>query len=334
MRFSIELGNEYPANLSSQPHIAELIQQTRLAREFGFYSVLIGQHYLSHPLQHIHPLPLIARLAPEAGDMWLGTGILLLPLLHPVDVAEQVAILDNICNGRFIFGLGLGYEIEEFEAFEIDRKTRVGRFEESLEIIKMLWTEDTVTFHGRHFNIENARPTHRPMQTPHQPIWIAANNSPAIRRAARLGASWFASQHAHNDTLKEQMAVYKEAIENSSAPAPWDISIINYTFVAETDEEAFATCRPFLEHRYNVYKDQGQDKELPTGDRFDMPFEELARDRFLIGSPETVIKEIEKLLDLGFNHIIFFYQTAGLGGEQALNCLRLLGERVLPAFRS
>ncbi len=68
VRFSIELGNEYPADLPSLPHIAELIQQTRLAREFGLYSVLIGQHYLSHPLQHIHPLPLIARLAPEAGD--------------------------------------------------------------------------------------------------------------------------------------------------------------------------------------------------------------------------------------------------------------------------
>ena len=65
-----------------------------------------------------------------------------------------------------------------------------------------------------------------------------------------------------------------------------------------------------------------------------MPFEELARDRFLIGNPDTVIREIEKLLDIGFNHILFFYQSSGLGGEQALDCLRLLCERVLPAFRS
>ena len=176
MKFSLELGNELPVDRHPGPHIEDLVEQTRAVREMGFHSLLFGQHYLSHPLQTLQPLPLIGRIAAEAGEMWLGTGILLLPLLHPVDVAEQVATMDIICKGRFILGLGLGYEIEEFEAFEIERKTRVSRFEESLAIIKMLWTQDTVTFHGRHFNLENARPTLRPIQKPHPPVWIAANN--------------------------------------------------------------------------------------------------------------------------------------------------------------
>lgn len=334
MKFSVELGNELPAGRSAYPHILDLVEQTRVVRDLGFHSLLFGQHYLSHPLQTLQPLPLLARIAAESGDMWIGTGILLLPLLHPVDVAEQVATLDNICNGKFIFGLGLGYEIEEFEAFEISRKTRVRRFEESLEIIKMLWTQETVTFHGKHFNIENARPTHRPIQKPHPPIWIAANNYPAIRRAARLGAVLYASPHAHNGTLKEQIAVYKEAVAGSSATAPEDIAVLKDTFVADTDEEAFAACRPYFENRYKVYEDQGQDEELPAGDRFNLPFEDLARDRFLIGSPETVIKGVEGLLDMGFNHIVFYTQHPGLPGNLALNCYKMLGERVLPAFRS
>ena len=334
MKFSVELGNELPVDRPAQPHIEDLVEQTRVVRDLGFYGILFGQHYLSHPLQTLQPLPLLARVAAESGDMWIGTGILLLPLLHPVDVAEQVATLDNICNGKFIFGLGLGYEIEEFEAFEISRKTRVSRFEESLEIIKMLWTQERVTFHGKHFNIGNARPTHRPMQKPHPPIWIAANNFPAIRRAARLGAAFYASPHAHNGTLREQMAVYKEAVAGSPSPAPEDIVVLKDTFVAETDEEALATCRPFFENRYKVYEVQGQDKELPEGDRFNLPFEELAKDRFLIGSPSTVIKEIEKLHDIGFNHIVFYSQHPGVSGKAALSSYRLLGERVVPAFRS
>ena len=334
MKFSLELGNELPVDRHPGPHINDLVEQTRAVRDMGFHSLLFGQHYLSHPLKTLQPLPLIARIAAEAGDMWLGTGILLLPLLHPVDVAEQIATLDIICSGRFMLGLGLGYEIEEFEAFEIKRKSRVSRFEESLEIIRMLWTQDMVTFHGRHFNLENVRPALRPVQKPHPPIWIAANNYPAIRRAARLGAVLYASPHAHNDTLKEQMAVYKEAVANSPTPAPGDIAILKDTFVAETDEDAFAAARPYFENRYKVYEVQGQDQELPEGDRFNLPFEELARDRFLIGSPDTVIKGVEELLDMGFNHIVFYTQHPGLPGDLALQCYKMLGERVLPAFRS
>ncbi len=334
VKFSLELGNELPVDRAPGPHIDDLVEQIRAVRDFGFHGLLFGQHYLSHPLQTLQPFPLIARMAAEAGDMWLGTGILLLPLLHPVDVAEQVSTLDIICKGKFFFGLGLGYEIEEFKAFEIERKTRVSRFEESLEVIRMLWTQDTVTFHGRHFNLENVKPTLRPIQKPHPPIWIAANNYPAIRRAARLGAVLIASPHAHNGTLREQIAVYKQAVAESSAAAPEDIAVLKDTFVAETDEEAFAACRPYFENRYKVYEDQGQDQELPEGDRFDLPFEELARDRFLIGSPETVIRGVEELLDIGYNHIIFYTQHPGLPGDLAIKCYKMLGERVLPAFRS
>ena len=121
----------------------------------------------------------------------------------------------HLCKGKFFFGLGLGYEIEEFQAFGIERKTRVGRFEESLEVIRMLWTQDTVTFHGRHFTWRTSSLRCGQYKSPTLRSWIAANNYPAIRRAARLGAVFFASPHAHNGTLREQIAVYKEAVAES-----------------------------------------------------------------------------------------------------------------------
>ena len=152
MKFGLFLGSEYPARRSMAPRVNALIEQVRLASSLGFDCALAGQHYLSYPVQILQPTPLLGRLAAEAGDMWLGTGIVLLPLQHPVDMAEQVATLDQITGGKFIFGVGLGYEKEEFEAFGLDASQRAGRFEESLAIIKRLWTEDEVHFEGAHFS--------------------------------------------------------------------------------------------------------------------------------------------------------------------------------------
>ena len=91
-----------------------LIEQTHLARDYGFDCVHAGQHYLHWPLQMLQPIPLLGRLAGEAGDMELGTSIILLTLLHPVDMAEQIATLDIMTGGRFVFGVGLGYMDVEF----------------------------------------------------------------------------------------------------------------------------------------------------------------------------------------------------------------------------
>ena len=184
MKLGLVLGNEYNARVATMERIEALIKQVRMARDMGFDGVFAGQHYLSWPMQCIQPIPLLARLAADAGEMRLGTGIILLPLMHPVDMAEQIATLDSICGGRFVFGIGLGYEEEEFAAFGLRRSDRVTRFEESLEIIKLLWTEDEVTFHGKHFSLNKVKPTAYPVASPHPPIWIAANNHSAVRRAA------------------------------------------------------------------------------------------------------------------------------------------------------
>ncbi len=104
----------------------------RAARDNGLHSVWVSQHYLATPFQMLQQLPVLARIAAEAGSMHLGTNIFLLPIHNPVYVAEQVATLDVICGGRFIFGCGLGYRPEEFAAFDVEMKVRVSRFLEVL----------------------------------------------------------------------------------------------------------------------------------------------------------------------------------------------------------
>ncbi len=334
MKVGITLGGiEYTARTSMVDRLNALLQQVATARNYGFDCVHVGQHYLSWPLQTLQPIPLLGRLAAEAGDMYLGTGVLLLSLHHPVEIAEQIATLDTICNGRFMFGVGLGYEDEEFHAFGLDRRDRVGRFEESLEIMKQLWTEDAVTFHGKYFSLSGLVPTARPIQRPYPPIWIAANNHPAVRRAARLGDVWYANPHAVFATLQDQMVIYKEALAEAHAPPPEHIVLTREVYVAETRKAAIEECRPFLEKRYQVYLKQGQDEALPTGDRFDKPFEALLENRFIVGDPDDCVRELRRYEALGFNYTVINFQWVDMAEDLAMKNLRLLGREVLQNLR-
>ena len=136
--------------------------------------------------------------------MQIATSVTLVPLHNPVDLAETVATMDAICDGRFIFGIGLGYREEEYTAFGIRRRDRVPRLLEALEVMKLLWTEDEVEFNGSFYRVPKIRPTCSPTQKPHPPIWVAAHQDEAIRRAARLGYAWFVSPHSTLSVVEDR----------------------------------------------------------------------------------------------------------------------------------
>jgi alkanesulfonate monooxygenase SsuD/methylene tetrahydromethanopterin reductase-like flavin-dependent oxidoreductase (luciferase family) len=334
MNFGLIISKQHPPGVSMVERFREHIDQVRAARDAGFDLIVMGQHYLSTPFQEIQTMPALARLAAEAGTMRVGATVLLLPLLNPVDVAEQVATLDVITEGRFIFGAGLGYREEEYEAFGIRGKERVPRFLECLEVVKRLWTEAEVTHQGRYFRLTRARLVAKPVQKPHPPIWFAANNDAAVERAARLADAWVINPHATLPVLERQMALYRAALRNAGKPLPAELPIIKELHVAEDRRTAIKECRPFLEAKYKAYAGWGQDKALPEGDSFDVAFEELIRDRFIIGAPEDCVRELRRHVDtLGVNCFIFRIQWPGMEQAMVLRTIRLLAERVIPALR-
>jgi alkanesulfonate monooxygenase SsuD/methylene tetrahydromethanopterin reductase-like flavin-dependent oxidoreductase (luciferase family) len=165
-------------------------------------------------------VPFLARLAAEAGEMTGVAGILLLALHNPVEVAECIASLDVIWGGNFVFGVGLGYREVEFDAFKVPRGQRLRRFEECLEIVKRLWTEDKVSVDTDVCTLTNVTLTCRPVQKPHPPIWFAANNDAAVRRAARLGDTWFVNPHATMASITRQMGLYRDELARPGKPLP------------------------------------------------------------------------------------------------------------------
>lgn len=338
-KFGIMVMPQHPRSDAPVERFRQTVALTRLARDAGFDSIACGQHFLAPPYQNLQSIPLLARLAAESGSMSLVLSVVLLPLYNPTVLAEDVASLDVISEGRVVFGVGLGYRDVEYQAAGIRRAERIPRFEEALTLIRRLWTEDDVTFHGRHFRLDHATCTIRPVQRPHPPIWVAANNDSAISRAGRLGCAWLVNPHATTQTLVRQTALYRAALaaagQEIDSAGDLEFPIIKELHVADTHEDALAVARPYLEKKYRAYADWGQDKELPGNESFRVSFDALAEDRFILGSIDEVVEQIEaQRRRLGVNHFIFRIWWPGMPAEHAYRVVEMLGAHVLPKFRS
>ncbi len=240
VKFGLILNTQFLAGEDPVAKMKDVVEQVRAARDNGFDSVCVSHHYLLTPFQMPQPLPLIGRLAAESGAMRLITNIFLLTMHTPAYVAEQVATLDVLTEGRLVFGVGLGYRPEEFEGMDVEMKTRVSRFVEILDVAKRLWTEEAVTHRGRHFSLTDAHLVLKPVQRPYPPVWIAASGDPAYERAGKLGHPCLINPHASLATVERQMALYRKALAEAGQPVPAETPIFRECSVAPSREAALA----------------------------------------------------------------------------------------------
>ena len=334
MKLGFFVTNQYLPGESMSEKIQESSEQVRAARDAGFSLIATGQHYLAAPYQMSTSFTLLSRLAADAGDMQVAATVILVPLHNPVELAESVSTLDAITNGKFVFGVGLGYRDEEYSAFGVKRGERVGRMNEAMDLIKKLWSEDEVEFNGKYYTVPKTKISTKPVQNPHPPIWVAANNDVAIRRAARWGYPWLINPHATVPMVADQWTKYKSALDEFGNPVPDDLPMMREMYVAEDRETAYLESRPFLEAKYKAYADWGQDKALPGEESFSVPYQDLAKDRFLLGSPDDIVEEFRRYHDeLGVNHMICRMQWPGMPQEKVLKQIELLGREVIPRIR-
>jgi len=334
MQVGIFLTNQQPPGSDMVSALEEQYVMARFARDWGWDAVATGQHYLSEGMSQLQLVPFLARLAAEAGHMTGVAGILLIGLHNPVEVAECMASLDVIWRGNFVFGVGLGYRHAEFDAFKVPKGQRVRRFEQCLELVKRLWTEDGVTVDTDVCTLSNVTLTCRPVQRPYPPIWLAANNDAAVQRAARLGDAWFINPHATMATIKRQMGVYRAELARLGKPFPRVLPLIKEIFCARDTPTALAMAGPYLAQKYQTYAAWGQDVVLPTGETFRQPFEDLLKDRFVLGSPEECYAQLRPCWEeVGANFLFFRTHWSGMPLSTALSSMRMISTELLPALR-
>lgn len=163
------------------------------------------------------PLDLLAYLAGVTSRIRLGTGIIILPEHHPVQLAKRAATIDRLSGGRLFLGIGVGWMREELEAVGVDFDTRGARTDESIAALRTLWADDEPTFAGEHFRFERARSHPKPVQSP-IPILIGGHSVASARRAGRLGDGWF-PLGVDADTLPKRLAVLRTAADEAGRDA-------------------------------------------------------------------------------------------------------------------
>src|SRR5258705_291931 len=165
--------------------IDEVIAEAQLAEANGFDSCFFGEHHQDHDGFLPSPLIVATAVAARTTRLRVGTSVILLPLHHPVHVAEDVITLDLVSKGRVTLGVGIGYQPADFRAFSVPMEDRAGRFEESIEILRRCWAGEPFSFRGKHYTLEDVQIRPRPYQKSGPPLWIGASIDAAARHAGR-----------------------------------------------------------------------------------------------------------------------------------------------------
>ncbi len=316
-----------PTDRSPVQIIDEAIQVVSAASRMGFAWVSIGHHWLSHPTVWPQPYPILARLAPETGRMRLKTSMLLLPLLNPVEVAENVATLDHITHGRLDVGVANGYRELELEAAGLTRKDRVPKLEESLAIMKQLWSGAEVTFEGAYTRLTASRMGFTPYQKPHPPLEMAAQSVGATQRAARLtDGVFFGPQIAWAD-VKRLAQVFREARHAAGHKTQGTVGASRSLIVGKSKEDGKAAAHAYLEKTFAMYRNWGMQE--PTMAELQLDFDRSLDAWTINGSPADCVETIERARELGLDGIGFTIYSLPRDVQARTDYLQMIADDIL-----
>ena len=328
MRFGIEFGT-YPTQLDSVEVCRVVSQQAQVAYKNNFEALFVGQHYATGPDTAIlQSLPLLAYLAGQVPGMYLGTSVFLLPLHPPLMVAEYTATLDILSGGKFLFGVGQGYREIEFKSFGVEKRHRRDRLVEALRVIRKLWSEDEVTFHGRFFQLDGVTIAPTPLQQPGPPILIGADTVTTVAKVPEIADHWIASRRHSKAFLREAVPVYKAALEQNGKPFK-GLFIFRDLCIADSSKEAENRVRGAYERQYQYYHREGQ-----PGERYDLSFDELKQDRLILGSPTEVIEQVMAYNEEFDAEVMWFMvDWPGMDPRFTMESIQRFGEEVIPQIK-
>jgi alkanesulfonate monooxygenase SsuD/methylene tetrahydromethanopterin reductase-like flavin-dependent oxidoreductase (luciferase family) len=327
------LLSDIPASITPSQQFRDVQRIVDAAQVNGFTYIAIGQHFLYGDLRWLQPVPLLARLAANVGsDVKLVTQIMIAPLYHPVLLAEEIATLDIVTEGRLVFGLGLGYRREEFDYFGVPYAERAARMSEAIELIKQLWTLDEVDFSGAYWTLKAVRPHLQPVQSPHPPIWIGAFSMAGVRRAGRLADAWACPPELPKSDIVARHAVVQEEFARRGkvfGPQPVRRNVL----VADSKEEAVVEYARVAQGRYITYAQRGLTVMADTGIEED--FAKAVAGHAVVGTPDEVV---EQLLDLvttvAVDPLLIRPQWPTMDADETIAVVNRLGREVVPAVTS
>jgi len=312
-----------------------VLEECQLAETVGFESCWVNDHQATEGDNYWpSPLTRLTSIAEGTDDLELVTAVLILPLYHPLHVAQRSAMLDVISDGRLTLGVGLGYVEKEFDAFGSPMDERAGRMIEGLRFLEEFLSADgPISFDCPFFSVEDWEPLPKSIQEPRPPLWVGGWGDKQLQRSAKFSDAWVPGVVVDNDGVAQRKQIQRDAVEESEQS--WeelDHPLMRDAVIAETDEKAIERGKEYL---YSSYVEEyGGDFEHPyiTNEEVE-EFERLADDRFLVGSPEAIIEQIEDMQDrMALDHLAMRFHHSGMPGELVRAQIELFGDEVIPAF--
>src|SRR5688572_21669371 len=299
------------------------------AEELGYHSVFVVEHHFTGVGQLSASLNFLSYLAGRTSRIRLGTAVVVLPWHNPVLLAEQVATVDLLSNGRLDLGVGKGYRPPEFAGFCIPIEEATERFEEAMAFLRTAWTAtDRFSHRGRRWQFESIVIEPRPVQQPHPPLWMGAGSFESIRRAAREGFNLLLDQIAPVDLIIERVAAYRgELGKLGRSYRPGQIALARALQIVRTEAErqsAYALRTKVLKTIGGLARGPGAERYQSIGSHADpnLASEESA----LLGTPGEIVARLRKLEAGGVDYVLLVDPT---GSKEAL---RTFAEEIMPAF--
>ena len=345
MKFGLIFTLQDPPNGEHLPRLYdEVFAQAELAEAAGFETFLLPEHHQMPDGYLPAPLTFAAALAAHTKKAEIGTGILQLPLYHPLHVAEQIAVIDNIAKGRFILGAGLGLVEHEFNAFEIPLSAAATRFTESIDILRQAWSGQTFSHHGEHFNFDDVTITPRPVRQP--PIWIGAMSTITLKRAGRIGDGWLSDPLHNFDVMQAWSEMYQTAAQETENDRV-EIALLRNAWVGDSQAEIEHVWWPHVREYHLFYLRLG----FFASGRFNAKWEPWVRDvksdaewtfnrvapnRLICGTPDQVVAEFKRYEQAtGCQYMILMLRCpTGPSHAETMRCIERFGKDVLPHFSS
>jgi alkanesulfonate monooxygenase SsuD/methylene tetrahydromethanopterin reductase-like flavin-dependent oxidoreductase (luciferase family) len=329
-----------------------------LAEKLGYCSYFFIEHQNAPYAYVSSPNVYLAALARETSSLRFGPMVYQLPMHHPIRLAQDAAMVDNLSKGRLEFGAGYGIHAHEFMRWELPFHERREMGEELMEIVLQAWTQETVTYKGKYWSFDEALPKPKPYQQPYPPVWLGAHSKTSLDYAARK--NFHVGQNIDtDDVIAQKFAYFRRAWKEQGHAGPEPRTLIaRHVHVAATDEQAREQAEPYLLKGFfgggsamqKIAATRigfGGDPRMTGGERNPdieergRVFGELTKSYdfwvdngiAIVGSPETVVRRLrDQQARLGYDIFLAQHQLADMPRAQAIASLELFGKEVIPAL--
>ena len=350
MDFGINTNFTVTGDGSHESAFREAMEEVDLAEELGLDTVWLGEaHFAPGRSVLSAPTVIASSIATRTKRLRVGMAVQVLPLIHPLRIAEEAATVDQLSEGRFEFGVGRSGNVRAYDIMGIDYGESKERFQEALDIILQAWSGETFSYEGKYNHITNATVSPLPYQKPHPKVRIAASSEDSFGRIGRLGQPIFLGLRAMDvEDLKTNLLEYKEEWKAAGHPGEGgDINVRFPMYIAPGDSEAIEEPKESIEAFFRRQRElfeyslgrEGTERTSVRQARYERmantTYEDLLETRVVFGSPERVIDRLHQFREmLGVTGITAELNPGGFLPKEAVQrSLKLLTEEVMPAFK-